>query len=156
MSIDKLNPRKALGFLTWKISRMSANDLTSRFAEAGIPVTVEQWRVLVTVAKKQRVTQGRLCDIMSQEKTGVSRLVAALEKSGFLVRESDKDDRRVKHIQITPAGREVVESTVSLALQSRDELVADIDPDELEICLRVLWQVIHSSLDPDSECFSEK
>lgn len=145
-----------MGFLTWKISRMAANDLAARFAEANVPVTVEQWRVLVTVAKKDHVTQGRLCDILSQEKTGVSRLVAALEKSGFLLREADKSDRRIKHIQITPAGRDVVDSTVKLALQSRDDLIADIDPDELDTCLRVLWQIIHSSLDPDSECFSSK
>lgn len=132
---------------------MSANDLAGRFAGAGIEVTVEQWRVLVTLAKKERVTQGRLCDILSQEKTGVSRLVAALEKRGLLRREADENDRRVKHIIITSAGTELVESTVDLAIDSREELVVGLDPDDVAACKRVLWQIIKSSLDPDSECF---
>ncbi len=131
---------------------MSANDFAARLGEAGIDVTVEQWRVLVTLAKKGRVTQGRLCDILSQEKTGVSRLVAALEKRGFLHREADKVDRRVKHIIITKSGTELIESTVDLAVASREDIVAGLDPDEVATCKRVLWQIIKCSLDPDSEC----
>lgn len=152
MILDKLNPREALGFLTWKVARMITSDLSARFAQAGVEVTVEQWRALIPVYKHDGITQGRLCEVMSQEKTGVSRLVAALEKRGLLKRVASKDDRRVKHLYITDAGRAVIDSTLDMVVESRLELEKGIDPGELEICKRVLWQIIEPSLCQGQEC----
>lgn len=125
------------------------NDLAARFVQAGVEVTVEQWRALIPLYKLDGLTQGRLCELLSQEKTGVSRLVAALEKRELVRRESGKEDRRVKHIYITDKGRELVHSTVDMVVDCRDEQVSHIDPDELEVCKRVLWQIIEPTLDDD-------
>ena len=151
---DKLKPRESLNFLTWKVSRMLTNNLAARFADAGIEITVEQWRALIPVYKFDGMTQSRLCEIMSQEKTGVSRLVAALEKRSFVRREASKDDRRVKFIYITSSGRELIESTMDLAVASRDGQVKHIDAEDLAVCKRVLWQIIEPSLCGD--CIPEE
>ena len=116
--LDKLNPRKSLGFLAWKVARLKTNDLAARFAEAGVEITVEQWRVLIPLFKAGGMTQGRLCEILSQEKTGVSRLVAGLEKRGYVLREPAKDDRRVKIIHITEPERTVAIATISMLMAS--------------------------------------
>jgi len=149
MVLDRLKPRESLGFLTWKVSRMMTNELAARFSEAGVEITVEQWRALIPLFKLDGLTQGRLCELLSQEKTGVSRLVAALEKRGLVRRESSKEDRRVKYIFITDTGRQLVDSTVDMAVACRDDLVKHVDPDELEICKRVLWQIIEPTLEDD-------
>jgi len=125
------------------------NALAARFAAAGVEVTVEQWRALIPLYKLDGLTQGRLCDLLSQEKTGVSRLVAALERRGLVRRESSKDDRRVKHLYITERGRVLLESTLEMAIDIRDEQVKHIDPEELEICKRVLWQIIEPTIEDD-------
>lgn len=153
MSIDQLKPREAFGFLTWKTSRIYANYLAARFSEANVDVTVEQWRALVPLAKiPGGVTQGRLCELLSQEKTGVSRLVAALEKRGLILREPSDEDRRVKHLSITSDGLELVERAVEIVLSYQADLVKNIDPDELETCQKVLWQLIEENLDPIARC----
>lgn len=152
MSINKLNAKDALGFLCWKVARLYTGDLTARFVKAGVEVTVEQWRVLIPVYKKDGLTQGQLCDILSQEKTGVSRLVAALEKRGLIRRVSSRDDRRVKHLYITDAGRELFDSTVDMVLESRLAMEKGIDPDELAVCKKVLWQIIKPTLPPEHQC----
>ncbi|MDC0336444.1 MarR family transcriptional regulator [Pseudodesulfovibrio sp.] len=146
MVLERLKPRESLGFLAWKVSRIVTNDLAARFAAAGVEVTVEQWRALVPLIKLDGLSQGKLCELLSQEKTGVSRLVAALEKRGLVRREACKTDRRVKHIYITDAGRELVESTVDMAVASRDMPLKGLDPAEVEICKRVLWQIIEPTL----------
>jgi len=128
---------------------MMTNELAARFSEAGVEITVEQWRALIPLFKLDGLTQGRLCELLSQEKTGVSRLVAALEKRGLVRRESSKEDRRVKYIFITDTGRQLVDSTVDMAVACRDDLVKHVDPDELEICKRVLWQIIEPTLEDD-------
>jgi len=149
MVLEKIKPRESLGFLSWKVSRLMTNALAARFAAAGVEVTVEQWRALIPLYKLDGLTQGRLCDLLSQEKTGVSRLVAALERRGLVRRESSKDDRRVKHLYITERGRVLLESTLEMAIDIRDEQVKHIDPEELEICKRVLWQIIEPTIEDD-------
>ncbi|EGB14353.1 transcriptional regulator, MarR family [Pseudodesulfovibrio mercurii] len=147
MFLERLNPRESIGFLAWKVARIFANDLAARFAEAGVKVTVEQWRALLPAYKADGLTQGKLCDMLSQEKTGVSRLVAALEKQGLLRRESGDEDRRVKYIYITDKGRELVDFTLEIVLESRTAITRHLDPEEFAVCKRVLWQIIEPHLD---------
>jgi len=147
MILERMNPRESIGFLAWKVARVFANDLAARFAEAGVKVTVEQWRALLPAYKADGLTQGRLCDMLSQEKTGVSRLVAALEKQGLLRRESGDEDRRVKYIYITDKGRELVDFTLEIVLESRVEMVKHVDPEAFAVCKRVLWELIEPHLD---------
>jgi DNA-binding MarR family transcriptional regulator len=124
-------------------------DLAARFVEAGVEITVEQWRALIPLIKLDGLTQGKLCEILSQEKTGVSRLVAALEKRGFVRREASKQDRRIKHVFITDSGRELVEFTLDMAIKSREDRIEHIDPEDLAICKQVLWKIIAPTLNDD-------
>lgn len=156
MGMDKLKPAESLGFLAWKVSRLLTNDLSARFMKSGVPITVEQWRALVPLYKLDGLSQGELCSIMSQEKTGVSRLVAALEKRGYVRRKPCNNDRRIKFIFITDAGRELLESTVDMVLESRKQPVKDIDPEELAICYKVLWRIIEPTLEVPSGCAEGK
>ncbi|QJB55149.1 MarR family transcriptional regulator [Pseudodesulfovibrio sp. zrk46] len=149
MILDNLNPKEALGFLSWKLSRMLTNILTSLFVEMKVDVTVEQWRALIPIYKHDGMTQGKLCSHLSQEKTGVSRLVAALEKRELVRRVESEQDRRVKYLHITDKGRDLLESTMAKAMERHNEAVKHIDPVELAICKKVLWQIIEPTLDPD-------
>jgi len=126
-----------------------ANELSARFAEAGIDISVEQWRALIPLFKLDGLTQGRLCKILSQEKTGVSRLLSALEKRGLVRREISKEDRRVKFLYITDAGRELIQETMGMAIVNHEDIVKDIDPEELRICKRVLWRLVKPVLGDD-------
>lgn len=148
---DKITPRESLGFLCWRVARLKTNDLAARFAEKGVEVTVEQWRVLIPLFKAGSMTQGKLCEILSQEKTGVSRLVAALEKRGYLRREPGKRDRRVKLLHITEAGRDLLARTFDMAVANMDSREGHVDPEELAICKKVLWEIIEPTL--DETCF---
>ncbi|MBG0790791.1 MAG: MarR family transcriptional regulator [Desulfovibrionaceae bacterium] len=152
--LNKLNPRQSLGFLTWKVARLKTNDLAARFAEAGLEITVEQWRVLIPIFKAGSMPQGKLCDILSQEKTGVSRLAAALEKRGYVRREAGKQDRRVKTLHITDAGRELMMQTFDLAKANMISCEERLDPEELGICRKVLWEILEPTL--DDACFPEE
>ena len=145
MIFDRIKPAESIGFLSYKVSRLLSNSLGARFAEAGLGLTVEQWATLVPIAKHNGITQGRLCEIISQEKTGVSRLLAALERRGLVERKTSKSDRRVKHIFITPEGERLMESSLDLALANKVAAAEGIDPDELAICCKVLLQIIRKN-----------
>jgi len=149
MSTDRLNPRDSLGFLSWKVSRLLTNCLAARFAAEGVKITVEQWRALLPLYKFDGLSQGELCVVLSQEKTGVSRLLAALERNGLLRRQAGEGDRRVKHIFITEAGRKLVDRTIPMALESTRMCCAHIPDADLDQCKRVLWRIIEPWLGED-------
>ncbi|MEF2232028.1 MAG: MarR family transcriptional regulator [Pseudodesulfovibrio sp.] len=153
--MKRLDPRESLGFLTWKVARVATNALAARFVAADISVTVEQWRALIPLYQCDGLTQGRLCALLSQEKTGVSRLVAGLEKHGLLRRECG-DDRRVKRLFITEAGRALIDSTIDLVIASREAMVEHVDPAELETCKRVLWRILLPTLQGQGCCIEEE
>ena len=83
----------------------------------------------------------------SQHKTKVSRAVAALEKRGWLKRESDENDRRVEHLELTKAGRAIHAELAPFARDYEAAVVAEMgDADwkalvqgltRLETCLRL-------------------
>lgn len=142
-----MNPRHTFGFLIWKVSRLCINDMNARLASTGMGVSVEQIRPLFPLYRVGPLSQGKLCDLLSQEKTGVSRLVANLERRGLVVRVSQKEDRRAKDISITQAGRDVVEAAHHLIQESYQSMTDGIDPEDMETCKRVLWQIIAPTLD---------
>lgn len=155
MILNKLTAQDSLPYLTWKLSRLMTNDLSARLTEAGFDITVEQLRPLFPLYKMDGLSQGQLCDLMSQEKTGVSRLVAALEKRSLVRRESSESDRRIKFIYITQKGRTLLEDVVNTVISSRNDFTENIDPEDLKVCKRVLWQIIKPSLAGYS-CHSEE
>lgn len=138
--------RDSIGFLAWKVLRLFTNKKAACFAANGVEITVEQWNVLIAIYNRDGMTQGELCSTMSQEKTGVSRLVSALEKRGYVRREASKEDRRVKYIYCTQRGRDVMESSYGMACELIEGMLEHIDPDELAVCKKVLWEIIEPHL----------
>ena len=59
--------------------------------------------------RKGPLTPSQLASSMKTTTGRVSTLLSALEKKGQITRESDPDDRRVVHVNLTKAGRERAE-----------------------------------------------
>jgi DNA-binding MarR family transcriptional regulator len=53
----------------------------------------------------------------------------------------------VKYIYITEKGRELVDFTLDIVQESREEIARHVDPEEFAVCKRVLWQLIEPHLD---------
>ncbi|KPQ04734.1 MAG: transcriptional regulator [Rhodobacteraceae bacterium HLUCCA12] len=68
-------------------------------------LTRPEWRVLVNLADRSPQTASALCARVPAHKTKVSRALVALERRGWVRRETDPADRRVSHTGLTPKGR---------------------------------------------------
>jgi DNA-binding MarR family transcriptional regulator len=55
----------------------------------------------------QPLSQRELAERLRLEKSTVSRMVAEMERKGFVVRERDPANRRFYRLRLTPAGRKV-------------------------------------------------
>jgi DNA-binding MarR family transcriptional regulator len=131
----------ARGYLAYRSGRLLANDLGRRFAAAGLPLTVEQWRVLTRLWDRDGQTQQDLAQGLMQEKTGGSRLGDGLEERSLVVRSRDDRDHRKRRVYLTVEGRKLQRRCQEAARESEGLALQRVRPQDLERCLTVLAAV---------------
>lgn len=96
-----------MGRLIHDVARLRRKLLDSEMQPAGL--TRSQWSVLSALAREERaIMQSELAKRLEIGKVTLGGLVDRLEAKGFVRREPDRDDRRVKRLALTPRGRKVV------------------------------------------------
>jgi DNA-binding MarR family transcriptional regulator len=137
-------PNETLLWLTAWASRAMIADLNRRFHEAGLRVTMEQWRALSHLCDREGLTQNDLASLLLQEKTSVSRLLTGMQRRGYVTRGVHARDGRCNCLLVTDTGREVYRKGGALAGLTLGAAGEDVSPDDLEACRRVLNQIIHN------------
>src|ERR1700759_2701644 len=94
-----LNWELRLGFLVHDVSRLRRRVVDRALKPLG--VTRSQWWVLAFLSRSDGMSQVALADELDLGKVALGQLVDRLEKTGFVTRRADGDDRRVKRIFLT-------------------------------------------------------
>jgi DNA-binding MarR family transcriptional regulator len=76
---------------------------------------------------------------------GASRTVDALLRRGYLERREDQEDRRIKRIGITPAGRDVARRIVGARLEGLEEFTSALDAGQRARLMSALSDLPHHS-----------
>jgi DNA-binding MarR family transcriptional regulator len=82
--------------------------------------TLSQLSALATVCKSGPLSAGEIAAIEQVQPPSMTKILAALEQSGWIERSAHPDDRRQSVIAITPAGRELLAEET----RARDEWLA--------------------------------
>lgn len=109
-----------LGCVLNRITHALATELNAGLAAVGATPRVHS--VLANAAATE-LTQIRLAELCSLDKTTMVTAVDELEKSGLVKRVPSSTDRRARIITVTPAGKKL--------LAKADRIVAEIEEDVL-------------------------
>jgi DNA-binding MarR family transcriptional regulator len=87
--------------------RKASRTLTRLYAKAFEPVKLEptQFALLVTCSRQSVITMTTLATRLLMDPSGLARNVAVLERRGLLKVVPAEEDRRVRNISITKAGK---------------------------------------------------
>jgi DNA-binding MarR family transcriptional regulator len=85
----------------------------------------------LTPLMTSRWTMRGLADELCCDASNVTQIVGRLEARGLVTREPDSDDKRVRHVAITPAGRKL-RTAVEERFTFPREALARLEPDERE------------------------
>ncbi|MEM9395487.1 MAG: MarR family winged helix-turn-helix transcriptional regulator [Pseudomonadota bacterium] len=99
---------------------------------------VVDWRVISTLRLSPDLHAARICEVFEGDKAAVSRSLQRLAERGLAVFTQSARDPRRKTWALTEAGEDMHEKLLSVALGREEELVAGVDPDDLEVFLQVL------------------
>lgn len=118
--------------------------LKQNFHQAGLPITSQQWQLLVQLWQRNGRTQQELANILSKDKTSITRLVDNLEKSGMVERREDPADRRNRLIFLTPHGHDILQPCFAQALVTIGEATKGVAEEDLATCKQVLNQIFQN------------
>ncbi|MFB3924787.1 MAG: MarR family winged helix-turn-helix transcriptional regulator [Syntrophales bacterium] len=112
--------------------------LNSTLSAEGIRITYAQAGILFLLKHKDGRIMSELSQFLSIDNSTITGLIDRLEKSGFVTRNSNPDDRRISRIFITPQGLEEVERAKVVIRRVNGELKEGFSMREIEAFKRVL------------------
>ncbi|HEY8358721.1 MAG TPA: MarR family transcriptional regulator [Ramlibacter sp.] len=130
-------------YFTWIANKLSSG--ASQAYLAAFDVGIETWRLLVLLAIEPSLSAQRICKVIGMDKASVSRAFKSMQERGFITIGLDAQDGRLRVATITPAGRDVHDRILAIALERERALMSVLAPQERETLL-VLLRRLHDNL----------
>ncbi len=135
----RLDPNESLGFHCGLTFKAFIGAVEARLKGTG--VSRAQFLALAYLIGLGPLSQSELVDRLSITKATGVRLVDRMERDGWVVRQADPEDGRVKHV--VPTGK-AIEAWAKVSRAGRavlDQAYRGIEPAEIEAVKRVLARV---------------
>ncbi|MGL3110588.1 MarR family winged helix-turn-helix transcriptional regulator [Bradyrhizobium sp. BR 1432] len=117
-------------------------DQNRDLSEHGINNVV--FRTLSILFIYKTLTVNEVAVLAVTEQSTASRMVESMVSSGFVKREIAEDDQRRRVVALTPDGEALLRKIWPIMEKNYERLTAGIDPDEIEICARVLARMVEN------------
>jgi DNA-binding MarR family transcriptional regulator len=129
---------KSLGYLASRFSRIMLRRINAAFSQRGLPITSDQYSLLVQLWDQNGLPQGVLATKTVKDKTTMARLAAGLESLGLIIRLPSPGDARERLVHLTGKGKEIMDEATELVRDILAEAQQGIDESQLETCREVL------------------
>lgn len=147
---DTTTNERTLGHLSGLVAHALAWQLRRNFEAEGLDLTHAQLGLLSDLYIEDGQTQQQLARRVWKDKAAVKRLVDLLESKGYVERKEGTDPRS-NRICLTPLARKMEKDLRRISEKTLRQATADIDADELAVCVKVLKQIQTQFAAIDSE-----
>ncbi|MFI6495182.1 MarR family winged helix-turn-helix transcriptional regulator [Streptomyces sp. NPDC050564] len=120
----------ALGLLLRRAHSRAAAVMEEALRPLGIEL--RHSAVLIVLVDRGPTVQQDLAAATGSDKAGIVRVVDDLERKGLAVRKAVPGDRRVRAVEITPQGIELIDAAHVAVAPPAERLVAELGPGEPE------------------------
>lgn len=127
------------GMIVSDVARLLRTDFDRRVRTVGL--TRSQWLVLARLRRAPGCSQSELADLMEVEKATAGRLLDRLEDKGWIRREPDARDRRVRRVFLTPAAEGMRRTIDRIAGETVNNALGDLTADERKDVTALLVRV---------------
>ena len=128
MSGQASEQARKLAVLAPKI--MGAFHSLQRHHPGGSAVTMRQYQTLILLSVHKHLTVSELCEKLTLAASTCTELVNRLLQLGLVEKQSEEVDRRQVGINLTDAGREVMEQRQRDMVAMFERLLAEFNPEE--------------------------
>lgn len=138
--------KEQLGMAIGEAARCWRTKLNERLRPLGL--SQARWMVLMHLSKRgDGVVQKELAEWLGIEGPTLVRILDRMTEDGWIERRESTTDRRAKTVHLTKQSRAIITQINKVAAQLRGELLAHINPADIDACTRVLQQIKHTAED---------
>ena len=115
--------------------------IAAKLRQMDVPLTPEQFILIDLLWNQGSMSQQQLADQMQKDKNSVTKLVDALERKGFVVREQNRQDRRSNTLVLTEKAEALKHGAKQKGISILDEMLVGINEEELRSFLVTLHKL---------------
>ena len=115
--------------------------VAAKLRQMEVPLTPEQFILIDLLWNQGSMSQQQLADQMQKDKNSVTKLVDALERKGFVVREQNRQDRRSNTLVLTEKAEGLKPGAKQKGISILDEMLIGISEEELRSFLVTLGKL---------------
>jgi MarR family transcriptional regulator, organic hydroperoxide resistance regulator len=138
----------SVAYLLRNSYRVFARALQERIQTEGIPIG--SWPFLRHLWQQDGITQRELTNAVGLMQPNTNAALKQLTRRGWVKQTRDNTDKRKIRIHLTPKGRELFYRAFPLALEAREQALADFSKEEVAT-LRSLLKRITKNLEAESD-----
>ncbi len=101
-------------------------------------MTQVQYAALTAIQLNPDVDATRLSALIAFDRSTIGDVLERLETKGWIIRGPSRTDRRIKLVQISPAGAALLETVEAAVMRVQDRLLAPLAPQDRATMMRLL------------------
>jgi DNA-binding MarR family transcriptional regulator len=117
-----------IGYTITDVGRLLRTVFERRVRSFGL--TRAQWLVIARVHRRPGLSQSEIADLLEIEKAPAGRLIDRMQAKGWLERRSDRSDRRINRLHLTPKAKRLHAAIWPLAEATVDNALGDLSLEE--------------------------
>src|SRR5579862_1060142 len=136
--LDAARLQPNVGALLYEVSRLMRRRFERRARQAGLPITRQQARALLYIARNEGLSQAAVATMLDIEPIALVRMIDRLHEEGLVERRPHPTDRRVRTLWLAPPAWAVIDRVLAINAEVRDEACAGMPPATREVLMRTL------------------
>ncbi|QDO96398.1 MarR family transcriptional regulator [Ferrovibrio terrae] len=125
-----------LGYLIHDVSRLRRVNFDRELSPLGI--TRSQWWVLAFISRNNGLPQTQLANELDVGKVALGSLIDRLQEGGFVTREADAKDRRVKRVFLTKKAHKLMSDIEPVSSEFNSRILEGVSLEEMKNTSRML------------------
>jgi MarR family transcriptional regulator, transcriptional regulator for hemolysin len=127
-----------IGAMMRDVARLIRRRFERRARQTGLPITREQARALLLIARNEGLSQAAVATMLDIEPIALVRIIDRLHEEGLVERRLHPTDRRVRTLWLTSRAWGVVDRVLMLNAETREAACAGLPPAAREMLMRAL------------------
>ena len=147
--VDTYKAQMSVGYLVKRAHSLMLDIMEPVIEQRGFSFV--QYVVMSALRDGIAMNPKMICMQFRHDSGALTRIIDQLAERGLLERVRRDRDRRKVELQLTPAGRETIESLIPLVVAKLNEVLTDFSKDEVEELLRLLIKLnttLQAHVDP--------
>ena len=154
--VDTYKAQMSVGYLVKRAHSLMLDIMEPVIEQRGFSFV--QYVVMSSLRDGITMNPKVICMQFRHDSGALTRIIDQLAERGLLERVRRDRDRRKVELQLTPAGRETIESLIPLVVAKLNEVLTDFSKDEVQELLRLLVKLnttLQAHVDPSVVAVAE-